>query len=82
MRKTYLYKAKINKQTEANCNQWIDLCRRLYNQSLEQRIKAYKEEGKFISAYSQMSQRNMSMKMRHFYKTFSVPLHHSSISAY
>jgi len=56
MRKTYLYKAKINKQTEANCNQWIDLCRRLYNQSLEQRIKAYKEEGKFISAYSQMSQ--------------------------
>lgn len=55
MRKTYLYKAKINKQTEANCNQWLDLCRRLYNQSLEQRIKAYKESGKSISVFEQMT---------------------------
>ena len=56
MRKTYLYRAKINKQTKTNCEQWLDLCRRLYNQSLEQRIKAYKEEGKSISVYKQMSQ--------------------------
>jgi len=56
MRKTYLYRAKINKQTEANCNKWLDLCRNLYNQSLDQRIKAYKEKGKNISAYTQMAQ--------------------------
>lgn len=56
MRKTYLYKAKINKQTEANCNQWLELCCNLYNQALEQRIKTYKETGKSISAYTQMSQ--------------------------
>ena len=55
MRKTYLYKAKINKQTEANCRKWLDLCRILYNQSLEQRIKAYEEEGKSISGFEQMS---------------------------
>jgi putative transposase len=56
MRKTYLYRAKINKQTEANCNKWLDLCRNLYNQSLDQRIKAYKERGKNISVYTQMAQ--------------------------
>ena len=56
MRKAYLYKAKINKQTEANCDKWIGLCRNLYNQSLEQRIKAYKEKGETISAYTQMAQ--------------------------
>ena len=56
MRKTFLYRAKINKQTEANCNQWLELCRNLYNQSLEQKIKTYKEKGESISAYTQMSQ--------------------------
>lgn len=56
MRKTYLYKAKINKQTETNCNQWLELCRNIYNQSLEQRIKAYKEKGESISAFKQMAQ--------------------------
>lgn len=62
MRKTYLYKAKINKQTEANCNQWLELCRNLYNQALEQRIKAYKEKGESISAYAQMSQLSVLRK--------------------
>jgi len=56
MRKTYLYKAKINKQTEANCNQWLGLCHNLYNQALEQRINAYKEKKESISAFKQMSQ--------------------------
>ncbi len=45
MRKTYFYRARINKQTEANCNQWLNLCRRLYNQSLEQRINIYRQHG-------------------------------------
>ncbi len=56
MRRTYLYRAKISKQTEANCNHWLGLCCNIYNQSLEQRIKAYKEEGKSISVYNQMKQ--------------------------
>ena len=56
MRKTYLYKARINKQTEDNCRKWLDLCRILYNQSLEQRIKVYKEKKESISAFEQMSQ--------------------------
>lgn len=56
MRKTYLYKARINKQTEVNCNQWIETCRILYNLALEQRISIYKQHGKSISAFSQAAQ--------------------------
>jgi len=54
MRKTYLYRAKINKQTEANCNKWLDVCRTLYNLALEQRISIYKQRHKNISAFQQM----------------------------
>ncbi len=68
MRKTFLYRAKINKQTEANCNQWLNLCRRLYNQSLEQRIKTYKEEGKSVFVYEQMSQLPELKKTFHEFK--------------
>jgi len=68
MRKIYLYRARINKQTEANCNQWLDLCKRLYNQSLEQRIKAYKEEKRSISVYEQMSQLPELKKTFHEFK--------------
>ena len=69
MRKTFLYKAKINKDTIANCNQWLELCRNLYNQSLEQRIKAYKENGETISMYKQMSQLPVLRKSSVAYKT-------------
>ena len=56
MRKTYLYRAKINKATEANCNQWLNVCRRLYNLALEQRISVYRQYRKSISLYEQMAQ--------------------------
>lgn len=56
MKKTYLYKARINKQTEANCNNWLELCRNLYNQALGQRINAYKEKGEYVSAHRQKTQ--------------------------
>lgn len=56
MRKTYLYKARINKQTEANCNQWLETCRTLYNLALEQRIDIFKQYCKSISAFSQATQ--------------------------
>lgn len=56
MRKGYLYRAKINKTTEANCNRWLDICRRLYNLALEQRISVYRQYKKSISVYEQMRQ--------------------------
>jgi len=56
MRKAYLYKAKINKETEANCNQWLEICRTLYNLTLEQRISVFKQYRKSISLYEQMRQ--------------------------
>ena len=56
MRRTFLYRAKLNKATEANCNQWLETCRILYNLALDQRISIYKQHGKSISAVTQMSQ--------------------------
>jgi putative transposase len=56
MRKTYLYQAKINKATEANCFQWLYLCRTLYNLALDQRISIYRQHKMAISANQQMKQ--------------------------
>lgn len=56
MRKTFLYKAKINKQTEQNANHWLGLCRNLYNAALEQRIMRYRQHGKSVSFYDQVYQ--------------------------
>lgn len=54
MRKAYKYRAEANKQTVANAETWLYLCRRLYNAALEQRIMAYKTGRHSLSAYSQM----------------------------
>lgn len=56
MRRAYYYKAIINKQTEVYCIQWLELCRNLYNQALDQRIKFYRETGETMSGFKQMSQ--------------------------
>lgn len=56
MRKTFQYRARINKQTEANCLQWLETCRILYNLALSQRINAYRQDKKSISVYVQMAQ--------------------------
>jgi len=56
MRKTFLYKARINKQTEANCNQWLETCRILYNLALDQRISTYRQYRISVSVYEQMGQ--------------------------
>lgn len=56
MRKTYLYRAKISKQTEGKCLEWLNLCRKLYNLALEEKIYAYKNFGKSISLYEQSAQ--------------------------
>ncbi|WP_420266241.1 RNA-guided endonuclease InsQ/TnpB family protein [Candidatus Magnetominusculus dajiuhuensis] len=56
MRKTFIYKAKINKTTEANCLQWLELCRILYNIALSIRVFVYKQYRKTISMYDQLYQ--------------------------
>ncbi|UCD55689.1 MAG: transposase [Candidatus Omnitrophota bacterium] len=56
MRKTYLYRARINKATEEACNQWLVICRGLYNLALRQRIDIYRQYKKSISLYEQMAE--------------------------
>jgi len=56
MKKTFLYRAKINRQTESNCCRWIEICRDVYNSALGQRINTYKEAGKSITKNNQVTQ--------------------------
>lgn len=56
MRKTFLFRAKINKNTEAKCNDWLDICREIYNSALNQRINVFKESKKTVSVYNQIKQ--------------------------
>jgi len=53
MRRTFQYRAKINKATEANALDWIDKCRTVYNLALEHRIVLYRQWKASISCYSQ-----------------------------
>ena len=46
----------MNRCAEAACNQWLETCRELYNLALDQRISAYRQYRKHISAYTQMGQ--------------------------
>lgn len=56
MRRTFKYKAKINKQTESNSIIWLSLCCNLYNSVLEQRKNMYRQYSKSISGYDQIKQ--------------------------
>lgn len=56
MRKTFQYRAKINKETEVNCLQWLEICCILYNLALEQRISIYRQHEKSISCITQKNQ--------------------------
>lgn len=56
MRKTFIFRAKINNITETNCSEWLDICRTVYNSALNQRINVFKESGKTISVYDQHKQ--------------------------
>lgn len=53
MRKTFKYKAKINKSTEYNVLDWLWKCRTLYNLCLEQRRLVYGQSRKNLSLYDQ-----------------------------
>jgi len=56
VRKTFKYRLMGNKQTFANADNWLFLCRSLYNAALEQRITIYRQNKGSISCYSQMKQ--------------------------
>ena len=56
MRRTYKYRAVINKKTETNCEKWLYLCRTLYNLVLEQRIWMYRQRRETPSHYDQQNQ--------------------------
>ena len=54
MKKTFQYRIKSNLQTYQKAEKWLSLCRQLYNDCLNERIIAYKENKKSISQYGQM----------------------------
>lgn len=56
MRKSFQYKAKMNKKTEADCLMWLSLCCRLYNICLEQRILFWKQWRISATAVQQMGE--------------------------
>ena len=56
MRKTFLYKVRINQKTEKNCLNWLELCRTLYNLGLEQRILIHKQRKQYVISYNQIKQ--------------------------
>lgn len=56
MKRTYKYKAKINKETESNALQWLSLCQNLYNSVLEQRRIMYRQHRKSLTCYDQIKQ--------------------------
>jgi putative transposase len=56
MRKTFKYLIYANKETLANAEVWLNLCRNLYNCALEQRIDAYKRQRKSVTGFSQANE--------------------------
>ena len=56
MRKTFKYRLLVNHQTFQKSENWLVLCRRLYNTALEQRITIYRQNKGSISCYDQIKQ--------------------------
>lgn len=56
MRQTFKYRIYANKETIAKAENWLNLCRNLYNCALEQRISAYRNQCKSLSGYTQMTE--------------------------
>ena len=53
MRRTFKFKAKISKSTEAKALNWLLLCHKVYNLCLEQREFLWNQRKKSISVFSQ-----------------------------
>lgn len=56
MIKTFKYRVYTNKETITKVENWLELCRNLYNCCLEQRISVYKHTRKTLSYYDQTYQ--------------------------
>jgi putative transposase len=56
MRKTYKYRLLGNHATFTRADEWLQLCQRLYNIALQQRIYIYRYNKKTISCYDQSKQ--------------------------
>lgn len=56
MKKTFKYRLLANPHTFQKADDWLNLCRRLYNTALEQRISIYRQNKGSISCYSQIKQ--------------------------
>lgn len=56
MKKTFKYRLEAAPQTFQQAGYWLELCRRLYNTALEQRIAIYRQNKGSISCFSQIKQ--------------------------
>ncbi len=56
MKKTFKYRLLANPQVFLKADYWLELCRRLYNAALEQRITIYRQNKGSISCFSQIKQ--------------------------
>jgi putative transposase len=71
MRKTFKYRIYANKETIAKAENWLELCRNLYNCALAERIYAWKMQHKYISCYAQQLELH-DLKLNNFeYKLVS-----------
>jgi len=53
MERIYRYRIYANRETIDRANYWLDLCRKLYNCALQQRIMLYKQNKVHVSFYQQ-----------------------------
>ena len=56
MKKTYKYRLYAHQEVISRADNWLNLCRRLYNVALEQRIVIYRQNKGSISCYNQIKQ--------------------------
>jgi len=56
MKKTFKYRLLGNRKSFGKADNWLMLCRRLYNTALEQRIVIYRQNKDSISCYDQINQ--------------------------
>jgi putative transposase len=56
MKKTFKYQIYANQDTLSKAENWVGLCRRLYNCALSERIYAYKMQGTTIRCFTQIKE--------------------------
>jgi putative transposase len=72
LRKTYQYRAYLNKQTTTNVLNALELYRQFYNLCLEQRIYAWKQRRKSISYYDQQYELKYFKKEFEEYRNYDI----------